>query len=403
MESNKNNEVQNDICEICNFNIENCTCNAENSEDFDNSDINEDEIEILTEDFTSDNISEAIEKYLHNEKVTNEIDDSNAESSGAIPQKSVEKVMGSEKFPSILHKAVKSPRRSGNVIRHFASVVVCLAIFAVTVLAVGWIAIRYSLDNAVLQTAVMNVDVGEIELNDGEKINLTNAIYDGMVENLPEDVKIDKNDVSDFLNEEKVKTFIAEKLANYTGYLKGEVQNASLKSREITDFIKKNESLLKEKIGYAPSKTDYEKIEEGLSEMGFEQKLSINAVEDSLSISFEPVRGFLSKYIFLVITAVLISLIIVLAIINKRNIPTLFAYLGAVFAINGLGLVIAISAIVIALSYAISEFKWAKALISVPERAVQNMGVLLLAVGVLLILISVGIKSIQRKKSILKG
>lgn len=397
MEVNKNNDVENEICEICNSNIKDCSCDAESLDDFKNSDVSDEEIEILTEDFSSDDISDVIEKYLHNESVS---DDENGESSDRVPQKDEVKITGIEKFPSVLHKAVKTPKRSGNVIPHIASVVVCVAIFCVTVLAVGWLALRYSLDNAVLQTAVMNVDVAEIELNDGEKINLTNVIYNGIVENLPEGMEVDKNDVSDFLNEKKVKTFIAEKLADYTGYLKGESQNASVKSREITNFIKKNESLLKEKIGYTPSASDYEKIELGLSEIGFEQKSNINAVEESLNVNLEAVRGFLSKYIFVVISAILVSLIIVLAIINKKKFATFLAYLGTVFAINGLGLVIAVSAVIIALSYAISELKWAKALISVPERAVQNMGVLLLAVGVLLIFTSVIIRKLQSKKSI---
>lgn len=400
MEVNKNNEVENEICEICNSKMEDCSCCAESLDNFENSDNNDEEMEILAEDFTSDDISDAIEKYLHKESVS---DDGNEESSDEVHQKVEEKITEIEKFPSVLHKAVKIPKRSGSVIRHIASVVVCIAIFGVTVLAVGWLALRYSLDNAVLQTAVMSVDVAEIELNDGEKINLTNAIYDGMVENLPADVVIDKNDVSDFLNEEKVKTFIAEKLVNYTDYLKGESQNASIKSREITNFIRQNESLLREKIGYTPSASDYEKIEQGLSEIGFEQKSSINAVEESLSLNLEAIRGFLSKYIFLVISAILLSLIIILAVINKRKFSTFLAYLGTVFAINGLGLVIAVSAVVIALSYAISELKWAKALISVPERAVQNMGVLLMAVGVLLIFTSVVIRKLQSKKSIHKA
>lgn len=393
MEINKNNDVENEICKVCNLSMENCKCNNEND------DIESDEVEILAEEFTSQDISQAIEKYLNHDN--SNVDD-HTKNSDTPPQKKDEEATEDEKFPKVLHKAVRTPKKSTNIVRHIASVVVCVAIFAVTTLAVGWVALRYSLDNAVLQTAVMNVDVAEIELNNGEKVNLTNAVYDGIVENLPEGVAIDKNDVSDFLNEESVKNFIADKMSAYTGYIKGEVQNANIKPREITNFIKENESLLQDKIGYTPTQSDYQKIEDGLSEIGFEQKLNISSVEDSLSFNLEPLRGFLSKYIFVVILAILATLITVLAILNKKKLTTFLAYLGTSFAINGLALVIAISAVIVAFSYAINEFKWAKALISVPEKAVQTMGVLLMALGVLLILISVGIKGLQQNVSIHK-
>lgn len=378
----KNNKDK-EICQNCGYPIEECICN----ETFlpENANVRIDE-SLNKDESGEQDIANVIDKYLSSETSSDEKPNLKREEQIKAAEKTEK-----EKYPTVLFPSDKKTSKIKVVLSHLSCFILSIVLVAMLTLATMWTALRYSIENKAIHTAVMQVDMGSISLDDGSD-TVINEIYDGVVYNLPVDIEIDKNSIADFLNEEVVKGFITQKLINYTDYFKGESYDAGVKSREIVEFIKENEELLYSYINYRPTSHDYLRIEEGLTEAEFEKRLSLSSVQRSLDLNLEPIRGFLSKYVLIVLCVIIIVLIISMAIINKENISVFFVYLGSVFMVEGFSLVITIFTAGIVFSISKTSFSWIKAFISAPEKTVQNMGVIFLALGIILIAAAIFIR-----------
>ena len=208
------------------------------------------------------------------------------------------------------------------VLRAFATIILCFFLFIFSCAAVLLAVVKNFVREDIISNTVSEINIVMVM----DEYGFTERIIDNINSEIVETYNIRKTSVEKFLERDAVKTFISEKLSGYIeAFAQGDV-SYTLSGRDISRFLERNESAIFRDIGYAPTKEDYQKIEDYLEDSGFLSEISVDSVLSGADVKIELFEWLLSPITLIAIAVLCAVILLGIYSLNKKYIR--FAFFG---------------------------------------------------------------------------
>jgi len=227
---------------------------------------------------------------------------------------------------------------SSSALISIAMAVFCIAFFAI-------FTVRSTLNENAISGMFDDVDfaalrVGRILDLDGEayynNIALAEWIFDEMDDRIIARYSITRRSIENFFDRLPLGEFIEGILIRYAeGILHGNT-NTNITTREILNFVERNEHIFYREIGYRLSPADYDEIERFLLDIDINNVSSLDTLLGEIDMSAPVFRWGLSWFALALLALIIIGLSIAIFFIYKKRVrPTLMCD-GTVLTVSGL-------------------------------------------------------------------
>lgn len=234
--------------------------------------------------------------------------------------------------PVILPMPAQNP--SYGALRGFGAVVLCIALFWSVCAAVFISAARSSLTVEAIMHNVSEISISEII----EEFDIADAIYDSINDVISENFDLVLDDVMELIESPEVEEFFSDMLTNLVGSLLTDGDEFGFSNEDILDFIKENEELIEETLGYTITEEDYGEIEDFFVENDVFENLAVIELPEELRAGADFVQRGVSAYInSIFITAVVLSVLFALLLfaVNIKRYRAFFLQAGIVGVLAG--------------------------------------------------------------------
>ncbi len=257
---------------------------------------------------------------------------------------------------------------SGKAVKSWT--IVCSVLLALLLLLSGLLTIaRAALSAEGIESAVSNVDIADIRLPDPKSGQMTDnaavRLPEYLLRRIDEDFvhshRLTPEAIETLLRKSDLSEFIAHALGRYTGSLVDGRPVDPLTVGEVVDFVRQNEELIYQELGYRMTQSDYdtlrvfleENLEEYLDLFGvrtgaarafrteaavvvLRAQTSAAQVPEALSGAIALARRLLSGWMLFAICVLAAVLLAVLVLLNRQTPPALLRVLAVMFCVLAL-------------------------------------------------------------------
>lgn len=233
--------------------------------------------------------------------------------------------------------------------KSFLSVLLCilLVLFGLCASVLG--VVRRTLDADRVRAAVEKIDVSAIKMpgEDGDTVSLGEFFEQAIEMDLNSAYGISADELERLLNASFVKSFVGERLGNYTAYLLGKEELHPLTRNEVVDFFRAHSNEIERITGYSfldaerdltnyyngTYKTSYD-LDSIFDSLGA-REIDEDFLRDQMGIGFGAVRGALSGTTLLILIGITALCLVLLFLILIRHLRSFFARAGISLTVLG--------------------------------------------------------------------
>ena len=269
--------------------------------------------------------------------------------------------------------------------------VIVMVIFGL--LGVTVATVRLTLTRSHVRDAYRDGELADLQIvDDGEIKTLAMWVQD-LGSDTTDYVRVDIPTAKRFLSQDYINEFIEKALLDFSGFLLDGNKPKVLKMDSIRDFYTTLNDDLKRKIGQFFSEEEKEEFLQSVreGELSFLNLGDTDAFEQAYGFSLKLFQTLLSRWMMCVYLGIALICLVLLIVINRRNLPAAFGYDGWTLTIfGGVFVLLALTTLI---------FTWVKGNFFVTKMMrflALYMGVIglsLLAVGVILLLIRRALKA----------